>query len=716
MARQPGGRSRGTEQQGNGSTTSDVDRKHRRMSNNRRRLALVVPTAVSGRGRMLPISAIVNGNVDRINSLLDAKADINATTNMGTTALHWSVAHGSIQLTTFLVRRGAEVGARNQDGDTPLHVAALQGNMPAVEFIVALGNPDAAVSTRGQYSRTPLHCAAVNGHEDIVGLLMQNGADPLAGEVRNRCAIQLAAGMSEANAEKLPDLHFTDLQADMEKRVRNCKHLQCVMRIISESDGVERRLQFSRLSSYPTVAVSVLSGAIEIRQAWGNTQRILYDFTLISPPDRKLEPMVLKQFNGKAEVIFSHPLVLKLLEHKWQLFGKRAYTFDLLVLCAYLITAAVLVFYYWIHMKEGAMPGRDDEFYIITLIFESGLQLAALFRVYGKVRDWCTGSAVSHGSHKYQRQQRMLTLNLIIFFITRTLLHATSARWILEVHRANILACLATAWFNANDAFTIFPTCAKAQATYTTMMGALMQFAVVFLLVLMGFSIAFSCLFSELVYAKDVEPTVNISLPTASPTTTLSPTTYIQTLSPSTSPLVEEERLLDNWWKVISWLLIMAVGHLEPISDSMRYSGDINGTPLVIAWTALTTILLLTFLTALMDNRFQTQFQRIKENHNFEFASKVLNAERLLSEKEYRENWVPQVVDETQQHTKKRSQDGSEADELLTWLETQFNTEVRELQKKVEELIVSRRVRHYAAKRKSAGLRSLSVADPGKVF
>jgi hypothetical protein len=71
------------------------------------------------------------------------------------------------------------VNAHNALGETNLHIACWQGNMPAVEYLLENGarvNEQDSTLTK----TTPLHEAARGGWANIVKLLMESGAEPMA--------------------------------------------------------------------------------------------------------------------------------------------------------------------------------------------------------------------------------------------------------------------------------------------------------------------------------------------------------------------------------------------------------------------------------------------------------------------------------------------------------------------------------------------------------
>ena len=70
-----------------------------------------------------------------------------------------------------------DVNWRNHFGETALHVAAIGGDLPAARMLIDAG---ALLDVAGEDRMTPLHEAIEQGHYEMVALLLERGADPLA--------------------------------------------------------------------------------------------------------------------------------------------------------------------------------------------------------------------------------------------------------------------------------------------------------------------------------------------------------------------------------------------------------------------------------------------------------------------------------------------------------------------------------------------------------
>src|SRR2546426_9994552 len=92
-------------------------------------------------GRHSPLHiAATRGHGLVVRALVDAKADVNATTTTGAVPLHFAAASGSTETIALLVDHGADANAREPEwGQTPLMFAAGAGGRHAGERPPARG-------------------------------------------------------------------------------------------------------------------------------------------------------------------------------------------------------------------------------------------------------------------------------------------------------------------------------------------------------------------------------------------------------------------------------------------------------------------------------------------------------------------------------------------------------------------------------------------------
>ena len=106
--------------------------------------------------------------------LLDAGADVNATSRDGGTALMCAAMEGHIQKLKALLASGADVEAKDNDGWTSLMWAIDEGTEIILQILLDAG---ADVEAKDNDGGTSLIIAAANGETEIVQALVEAGAD-----------------------------------------------------------------------------------------------------------------------------------------------------------------------------------------------------------------------------------------------------------------------------------------------------------------------------------------------------------------------------------------------------------------------------------------------------------------------------------------------------------------------------------------------------------
>ena len=107
--------------------------------------------------------------IEVVRLLLRWGSDINAQNINGETPLHWSSAHGKLDVVKFLVTHGANVdNSTTRELLTPLHTAVQNRHMAVVSCLLS---SNASPDSRDVYHRTPRMLAKQNGFDEIVALI-----------------------------------------------------------------------------------------------------------------------------------------------------------------------------------------------------------------------------------------------------------------------------------------------------------------------------------------------------------------------------------------------------------------------------------------------------------------------------------------------------------------------------------------------------------------
>ncbi|KAM4676209.1 ankyrin repeat domain-containing protein 39 isoform 1-T2 [Discoglossus pictus] len=116
-------------------------------------------------------SAALDGDLNRVRSLIQKGTDPNLPDNFGYTALHYSSRHGHLPVCHLLLESGADSNAQTRGGSTPLHRAAYCGHVQVGEMLLEHGANPARTDSDG---RTALHKAAEGGHLEMCNLLLKH--------------------------------------------------------------------------------------------------------------------------------------------------------------------------------------------------------------------------------------------------------------------------------------------------------------------------------------------------------------------------------------------------------------------------------------------------------------------------------------------------------------------------------------------------------------
>jgi hypothetical protein len=140
--------------------------------------------------------------------LVDAGADIFASSEMDETILSAATKRGSLSTVQLLLGRGAMPTTRNRRGNTMLHDVTLSRNAEVFGFLLEAGLNIEATDNDG---KTPLHYAAECNRTDCVIELLQRGANVDAIDIRGCTPLQtiLQFGHSKSAARHI--LHHETL-------------------------------------------------------------------------------------------------------------------------------------------------------------------------------------------------------------------------------------------------------------------------------------------------------------------------------------------------------------------------------------------------------------------------------------------------------------------------------------------------------------------------
>ncbi|CAL4125737.1 unnamed protein product, partial [Meganyctiphanes norvegica] len=115
--------------------------------------------------------AVSKGHSECMKLLVEAKANIEAITDLKETPLHSAAHHNQLYAIEILLEAGCNKDARTHTGGTALHVAAMYNNKEAVELLIKKGfDPE----LKDTFGHTPMVNAEMRGHETLANWLAKS--------------------------------------------------------------------------------------------------------------------------------------------------------------------------------------------------------------------------------------------------------------------------------------------------------------------------------------------------------------------------------------------------------------------------------------------------------------------------------------------------------------------------------------------------------------
>lgn len=189
---------------------------------------------IHSNGKTALMVAAKNGDSDRVRQLIEQGADVNRANNNGGTSIMYAALSGNPETVTVLLRHHADVNLPARNGWTALMVASAKGYFDVAKILLDNGaEPNQAdiyswtplmrgvyenrtrivslllesdsINTNqpGENGVTALHLAVLKGNEDVVRLLLAEGADPDIKDNSGRTALDYAKENNNLHIENL---------------------------------------------------------------------------------------------------------------------------------------------------------------------------------------------------------------------------------------------------------------------------------------------------------------------------------------------------------------------------------------------------------------------------------------------------------------------------------------------------------------------------------
>jgi len=85
------------------------------------------------------LSAAANGDISKVEQLVQKGISINTQGEMNRTALHLASLYGRVDVVIYLIDKGVDLNIKASGGEVPLHLAVLNGHTSIVEYLLGEG-------------------------------------------------------------------------------------------------------------------------------------------------------------------------------------------------------------------------------------------------------------------------------------------------------------------------------------------------------------------------------------------------------------------------------------------------------------------------------------------------------------------------------------------------------------------------------------------------
>jgi ankyrin repeat domain-containing protein 50 len=129
----------------------------------------------------------MNSNLEYSTGVLERKGED------GCTAFVLAAMNGHIEVLKYLLSKGANAEAADNEGNNSLHWSSFRGHVEVMRFL--LRDAKIPFDCRNKKGETPVLFVATNhwSKGDIVTILLENGADPMAVDKIGNTALHKAA-------------------------------------------------------------------------------------------------------------------------------------------------------------------------------------------------------------------------------------------------------------------------------------------------------------------------------------------------------------------------------------------------------------------------------------------------------------------------------------------------------------------------------------------
>jgi hypothetical protein len=308
-------------------------------------------------------------NFSFIDHLLSKGANVNAVDDLGQSALHAVVKDWGTDVLQYLIDRGAQPNTQDQFGRTPLHVAA---STDAADIIYALlqQGADHTLCTHGE-KQSSLHFAARSDAVAALKALLEVDANIERRDYKGRTPLQLAA------------------ELDRSESVRCLLEMKPIPANVGVSDYSGHMALTSMVATMPPVTKMALNQFHRTSKVY---RKQLYYLNLIEKPPPEKSSGYNKAVKSPLEMIvhhqhhdlITHPVIKKLIDIKWRQFGRFGTVLQLIIFFIFLVMLTVSAVAVDFQKKHDYEPVTGSWWRIFALLISF---ILFLYQVYEELHE-----------------------------------------------------------------------------------------------------------------------------------------------------------------------------------------------------------------------------------------------------------------------------------------------------------------------------------------